>query len=111
MTSQDPNTSYEPELEDSVPTTAVPPNSSQRGQLTRSDTSISVLHQREEKLKEDIDQLRKETEELSEKDEIIKRNIGVVHEKLEKEVERKREKALGREQEDEGELYESDFSK
>lgn len=85
MTSQD-STSYEPELEDSVPTTAVPPNSSKPGQLTRSDTSISVLHQREENLKEDIDRLRKETEELAEKDEIIKRNIEVVHEKLEKEV-------------------------
>ncbi|RUS30120.1 hypothetical protein BC938DRAFT_479828 [Jimgerdemannia flammicorona] len=68
------------------PDTAVaPPDIPRPGQLTRSETSVSVLHQREEKLKDDIEQLRKETEELAEKDQLIKRNIEVVHEKVEKE--------------------------
>ncbi|KAI8349650.1 hypothetical protein EDC96DRAFT_520017 [Choanephora cucurbitarum] len=58
------------------------PSEGRREVMMRKDSSTSVLLTREQQLREDIARLRKEEQELCEKDNWVKQNIVVIREKI-----------------------------
>ncbi|KAI8328665.1 hypothetical protein BD560DRAFT_417095 [Blakeslea trispora] len=58
------------------------PSEGRREMMIRKDSSTSILLTREQQLREDIARLRREEQELCEKDSWVKQNIMMIREKI-----------------------------